>query len=111
MPVQHSQTLFSGSPDDIAEMINKTLAPVVTQMAEVHKRVLPLPSLLSIVRIAEDCSCGRETVRRWIVEGRKLPGKDKTIKLKVVSGLTDGLHLVRREDYEDFLDQFPSIRL
>lgn len=105
-----SQTLFNGSPEDIAKMINNALAPFCVQITELHNKVQPLPSLLSVARIAEDCSCSREYVRRWILQGRKLPGKDKIIKLKVVSGLTDSLHLVRREDYEDFINQFPSVR-
>ena len=105
-----AQTLYSGSPDDIAAAVIKVLEPVIAQIDELHKKIQPLPALLSIARIAEDCSCGRETVRRWIVEGRRLPSQSKRIQLKVVGGLTEGRHLVRRKDYEDFLNQFPSIR-
>lgn len=106
-----AQTLYSGSPDDIAAAMVKVLEPVIAQVDELHKKIQPLPSLLSVARIAEDCSCSREYVRKWIVTGRKIPGKDRIIKLKVVSGLTDSLHLIRREDYEDFLDHFPSVRV
>ena len=104
------QTTFVGTPDDIRAAVSTALFPHLEMLAEMYNRVQPLPSILSIKRIAQDCCCSRETVRLWIVSGRKLPGKDKIIKLKVIDGLTDGRHLVRRKDYESFLDQFPSIR-
>lgn len=104
------QTTFVGTPDDIKAAVLAALAPYDAMLNEVYRRVQPLPSVLSVGRIAQDCCCSRETVRRWIVEGRTLPGKDKIIKLKVIDGLTDGRHLVRRDDYESFLDQFPSVR-
>lgn len=103
-------TVYTGSPEDIATAVAKSLQFMIDQIVETHSRKDKLPSLLSIAHIAEDCSCGRETVRKWIVEGRRLPGQSKRIQLKVVGGLTEGRHLVRRKDYEDFLNQFPSIR-
>jgi hypothetical protein len=103
-------TVYAGSPDDIAAVLNRALAPLIGQVEELNRRVKPLPSILSINRIADDCCCSRESVRRWIMTGRKLPGKDKVIKLKVISGLSDNTYMIRREDYEYFLDQFPSIR-
>lgn len=103
-------TVYTGSPDDIAAVVNRTLAPLVDQIEELYRRLKPTPTILSINRIAEDCCCSRESVRRWIMVGRKLPSKEKTVKLKIISGLTDNTYMIRREDYEDFLNQFPSIR-
>lgn len=103
-------TVYTGSPEDIATTIDRALAPLVDQIEELQRCLKPTPTILSINRIAEDCCCSRESVRRWIMIGRKLPGKEKVVKLKIVSGLTDNTYMIRREDYEDFLNQFPSIR-
>lgn len=104
------QTTFVGTPDDIKAAVLAALAPYDAMLNEVYRRVLPLPSILSLTRIAQDCCCSITTVRKWTTEGRKLPGKDKIIKLKIIDGLSDAKVMIRRDDYEQFINQFPSIR-
>jgi hypothetical protein len=61
------QTTFTGTPDDIKAAVAAALAPYADVLIGIDKRVQPLPSILSIKRIAQDCCCSRETVRLWIV--------------------------------------------
>ena len=105
-----AQTAFFCRPEKLASAIDEAIAPFVRNLIDAFRQVEPLPSLLSVAWIANDCSCSRENVRHWITNGRKIPGRKSIVKLKVVNGLTDSIHLVRLEDYEYFLDRLPAIR-
>jgi hypothetical protein len=106
----NAQTVFFCSHEELTKAIDEAVAPFTQQLIDTFRRVEPLPSVLSIAWIADDCSCGRETVRQWIVKGRKIPGWTTIVRLKVIGGLTNSRHLVRVEDYEYFLERLPTIR-
>lgn len=106
----NAQTIFYCRPEELTKAIDEAVAPFTQKLIDIFRRVEPLPSVLSIAWIADDCSCGRETVRQWIVKGRKIPGWTTIVRLKVIGGLTNGRHLVRVEDYENFLERLPAVR-
>lgn len=106
----NTQTLISASPDDLLALFSRAMAPMAEELAQLRAQVGQHRDVLTVPEIAQLTGFSAATIRDWIKDGRPVPGKTRREYLRVIDGLAEGPHRIRRTEYERFMALFPDVR-
>nr|WP_293841265.1 hypothetical protein [uncultured Arsenicibacter sp.] len=102
-------TLITLSPDELQAVINAALHPLIEELGRMRAVTGPKKDLLSIEDVAELSGFHPQTVRGWILEGRKMRN-GKIVKLRVVDDLS-ARHSIRPAQWDAFMSNFRDVTI
>lgn len=97
--------------DELSDIIQKAVAPLKQEIADLKSQITGGKKLLSVEDVAKATNVHHQTVREWIDPGVQVErrGRKTYIRLKKVDGLARQKISIRPADLDEFLGQFPSV--
>ena len=95
------------TPAQLTKLLKQTIA---AELDAFKAMAVPHPDVLNIQAIVERSGFSSDTVRGWILQGKRVPTTGRVEKLKVMDGISDGPYRIRWQEWQRWLSLFPDIQ-